>query len=213
MKILKKSLSTSSKDWIRRSLQDQYTKKAISEGYKSRAAYKLIQIQEKFGLLKPNSLIIDLGASPGGWSQVAVKYSPNGMVVALDLLPINISSANLVTIQKDFLDPDTPDLLIQALKGEKPNIIMSDLAPNTTGHKSVDSLRIMNMCEQVFGLADSILREQGSVICKIFQGGVPEQELLNHIKRSFKKIKHYKPPASRKESKEIYLIAQDYRKF
>ncbi len=200
----------SSKKWLERQLNDPYVIQSKSQGYRSRAAYKLIEINEKFALLKPGMKIIDLGAAPGSWSQVASKITkadepnPSSKIIALDLLEID-SIPGVNCIQKDFLDEDAKQLIRLELAGNCADLLMSDMAPNSTGHSPTDQLRIALLCEHSLDFALSILSPGGHFIAKTFQGGI-ESGLLNKIKRNFKIVKHFKPAASRKESKELYLI-------
>jgi 23S rRNA (uridine2552-2'-O)-methyltransferase len=204
-----KNRSLSSSEWLRRQLNDEYVILSKKEGYRSRAAYKLIEINNKFSFLKLGQKIVDLGAAPGGWSQVASNIiGKNGKVIAIDLLDIP-SIDNVDFIQGDFCSSDSVEKLLSMLNG-KANIILSDMAPNTTGHKTTDHLRIMDLCERVFEFAKTCLEIDGTLVIKIFQGGATSS-VLSEIKKSFKDVKHFKPEASRKESSEVYLVARGYR--
>ncbi|MDR0484280.1 MAG: RlmE family RNA methyltransferase [Alphaproteobacteria bacterium] len=211
-----KKRTLSSQTWLRRQLNDIYVKSAKQEGYASRAAYKLIEINDKYKILKPNSKIVDLGAAPGGWSQVAAKIlfkNPKNLetakLIAVDLLDIT-HIEGVETIKGDFTDTAIIEEIRNKLSGEKANLVMSDMAPNTTGSKSLDHLRIMNLVELTFNFACEVLADNGVMIAKVFQGGT-EAKLLAEIKQKFKEVGHFKPPASRKESSEIYLIARGFK--
>lgn len=207
-----KNRKTSSNQWLLRQLNDPFVSKAKIEGYRSRAAYKLLEINEKFKLFKPRMKIVDLGAAPGGWSQVASKLlnfenkHSNSKIIAIDLLEME-NIPGVTFIQKDFLEKDTNKLIISTLDGEA-DIVMSDMAANTVGHAATDHLRIINLCEIALDFAISILKPGGHFIAKVFRGGA-QGELLNKIKANFHKVKHFKPVSSRKESSEYYLIAMD----
>jgi 23S rRNA (uridine2552-2'-O)-methyltransferase len=204
-----KRLKESSKRWLVRHLNDPYVALAKKDGYRSRAAYKLIEIDKRFNILKKDSLVVDLGAAPGGWAQVASKICSKNAVIAVDLLdiePIN----NVSFIKGDFLDSSTTNSIRNELNGRKPDVIMSDMAPSTCGIKKVDSIRIMNLVSEVFEFSKEFLGESGSMIVKIFQGGA-EQSLLKELRKSFGKVNHFKPASSRKESIEMYLVATKFR--
>lgn len=198
----------SSSCWLRRQLNDMYVLQSKIDGYRSRAAYKLIEINEKFQIIKPGNRIIDLGSAPGSWSQVAAKFA-NTKIIAIDLLPMD-KIPNVLFIQKNFLDEDISSIIDNALQGNAVDIVMSDMAANTTGHGVTDNIRTLHLCEHALQFALNVLKPDGHFIAKIFNGGI-ERELLNIVKQNFKKIKHFKPAASRKESREYYLIAL-YRK-
>jgi len=198
---------TSSTLWLQRQLNDPYVKKAQMEGYRSRAAYKLTGIDERFKLLKPGMRIVDLGSAPGGWVQVALKKGASE-VVGIDLLPIDpISGATL--LEQDFTTDDAPDL-VKAAMGGKADAVISDLAPWTTGHKNTDHLRIVALVEMAALFAYETLKPGGFFIAKVFQGGT-EGELLDQLKHRFEKVRHYKPDASRSESAETFLIAMGFK--
>lgn len=197
----------SSTRWLQRQLNDPYVQRAKQEGYRSRAAYKLIELDERFKLLKPGARIVDLGAAPGGWVQVALKRGA-AHVVGVDLLEMDpIEGAIMMTL--DFSEPDAPERVKAALGGPA-DIVLSDLAPWTTGHKSTDHLRIVALVELAAEFALETLRPGGSFVAKVFQGGT-EDDLLHRLKHRFETIRHAKPPASRSESAETYLIAKGYR--
>jgi 23S rRNA (uridine2552-2'-O)-methyltransferase len=201
-KVENRWLKRSSADWVRRQINDPYVDLAKREGYRSRSAYKLIEIQKKFELIQKASAVIDLGSAPGGWSQVASSISTD--VSAVDILDMQpIDGVNFV--KGDFLDP-----AIQQMFAKNFDIIMSDMSPNTCGIKKVDHIRIMSLVENVFDFARSRLRVGGSVIAKVFQGGA-ENSLLQILNKDFVKISHMKPKASRKESSETYIVAFGFR--
>jgi 23S rRNA (uridine2552-2'-O)-methyltransferase len=198
----------SSIKWIERQLTDPYVAKAKKEGYRSRAAYKLIEIDEKTKILKKNQIVVDLGAAPGGWCQVAV--AKGAKVVAIDLLEMD-EITDVQFFQMDFMDDDAPDVLINALGGEKCDVVMSDMAHNTVGHRNTDHTKIMLLVEAAYDFAVEILKPNGVFLAKVFQGGT-EGELLARMKKDFRTVKHIKPPASRKESPETYVVALGFRK-
>ncbi len=206
-----KGRKNSSTRWLQRQLNDPYVAKAEKAGYRGRAAFKLIEIDEKIKFLKPGLNVIDLGAAPGGWCQVATKKGCK--VIAIDLLPMD-EMANVTTFEMDFMDDNAPDILKEELKKISDDgladIVLSDMAPNTTGHKQTDHLRIMAVVEAAYYFSCEVLKEDGVFIAKVFQGGA-QGELLKEMKKSFKTIKHMKPPASRKESAEQYLVAMGFR--
>lgn len=204
-----KKLSVSSKTWLQRQLNDPYVVAAKSEGYRSRAAFKLLQLDEQFKLLKPGMRVVDLGAAPGGWSQVVANViGKKGKLIGIDLLPIDpIPGAEL--IQLDFMDEKAPEVLRKMLGG-KADLVLSDMAPSTTGHAATDHIRIMGLAEVAALFATEVLVEGGTFVCKLFQGGA-ERELLSQLKKDFAKVKHAKPAASRADSSETYLVAQGFR--
>lgn len=201
--------SESSRVWLQRQLNDPYVAAAQTEGFRSRAAFKLQQLDEQFHLLRRGMLVVDLGAAPGGWSQVAARIiGREGKLVGLDLLPIApIEGADLA--QMDFLAPDAPDRLKVMLCGPA-DLVLSDMAPSTSGHARTDHIRIMALAEAATEFAFEILAPGGAFVCKLFQGG-SEKELLDRLKQRFDKVRHAKPPASRAESSETYLVAQGFR--
>jgi len=202
----------SSTRWLQRQLNDPYVQEAQAKGYRSRAAFKLLELDAKHGLLEPGMRVVDLGAAPGGWTQVvadAVDPERTGArVVALDILEME-PLPGVEILHLDFLDPDAPDRLEAALGGPA-DLVLSDLSPSTTGHAATDHLRIMAMAEAAFDFAEQVLAPGGAFVAKVFQGGA-ERALLDRLKRAFDKVKHVKPPASRKESKEIYVVATGFR--
>lgn len=212
-KIKKKSgLKVSSRRWLERHLNDPYVQRSKAEGFRSRAAYKLIEIDDRYRLLKPGMKVIDLGAAPGGWCQVAVsrtKSSPEKPgVVGIDYLGMDAVPGATV-LERDFLDADAPRELVEALGGE-PDIVLSDMAAPTTGHRQTDHIRTMHLCEVAADFALSVLKPGGHFLAKTFQGGT-EGDLLARLKRSFTSVHHVKPPASRDESVELYLLAKGFK--
>ena len=201
--------SLSSQKWLERQLNDPYVARAKREGYRSRAAFKLLEIDEKYHILKPGQRVVDLGAAPGGWSQIAAKkVGPKGKVVGIDLLPID-PMAGVEFIQLDFLDEGAPGKLIEMLGGPA-DVVMSDMAANTTGHKKTDHLRIIGLAEAAIYFAREILAPGGVFIAKVFQGGT-ENQLLTDLKRDFAVVRHVKPAASRADSAELYVLATGFR--
>lgn len=194
--------------WLERQLNDPYVHKARAEGYRSRAAYKLIELDEKFGLLRGMKTIVDLGAAPGGWTQVAKKKCTAARVVGIDLLPID-SLPDVTFFQMDFMDDAAPAKLIEAL-GAAPDLVLSDMAANTVGHPQTDHLRTMGLVEAAAWFAIETLRDGGAFVAKVFAGGT-DDALLKVLKQHFKTVKHAKPPASRKESSEWYVVAQGFK--
>ncbi len=201
----------SSTRWLKRQLNDPFVAKSKLDGYKSRAAYKLIEINNKFNLLKPGINVVDLGAAPGGWSQVATKiiesdsYSAKNKLIAIDLLPVE-GIAGVTSFEKDFYEEDTKKLIIQTLDERLADVVLSDMAINTIGHSQTDHLRILNLCENALMFALTILKPGGHFVAKIFRGGA-EFKLLTLMKQNFQHVKYFKPKSSRKESSEFYLIA------
>lgn len=198
--------SNSSTRWLQRQLNDPYVEKARAAGYRSRAAFKLLEIEEKAGLLKKGQRVVDLGAAPGGWSQVAAAAGCR--VVALDLLAID-EIPDVTFFQMDFMDEAAPGLLKDALGGPA-DVVLSDMSPNTTGHRQTDHIRIMGLVEIAYEFAVEVLAPGGAFVAKVFQGGT-EGDLLARMKRDFTKVRHIKPPASRKESAEQYVVATGFR--
>ena len=195
--------------WLQRQLNDPYVAQAKRDGYRSRAAYKIIELHEKFDLFKPGQKIVDLGAAPGGWTQVALDIlGEKGSVVGIDLLPIE-PLAGAVFLEKDFTEDDAPDMLLEQMDG-KVDIVMSDMASNTTGHAPTDHLRIMMLCEMAYDFAIQVLKPGGVFLCKVRQGGT-EGDLLTTMKRDFAVVKHAKPDSSRKDSAESYVVATGFR--
>lgn len=204
-----KGRKISSIRWIERQLTDPYVQKAHKDGYRSRAAYKLLEIDEKLGgVIQPGQMIVDLGAAPGGWCQVVTQKGAR--VVAIDLLPVDPMD-NMIFFQMDFMDDDAPATLIDAMGGSGADMVISDIAHNTVGHRNTDHLKIMALVEAAYDFAIDVLNPDGTFIAKVFQGGT-QGELLTRMKQDFKTVKHIKPPASRKESPETYVIAQGFRR-
>lgn len=197
--------------WLQRQLNDPYVQKARADGYASRAAYKLLEIDERFQLLHPGLRVVDLGAAPGGWTQVSVaktgSIADDIRVVGIDYLAMDdVPGATI--LMKDFLDDDAPDQLMAALGGHAPDLVLSDMAAPTTGHRRTDHIRTMALVEVALDFALKVLRPGGHFLAKTFQGGT-EGELLDLMKRNFQTVHHVKPPASRDGSVELYLLALD----
>jgi 23S rRNA (uridine2552-2'-O)-methyltransferase len=205
-------LKESSRRWLERHMNDPYVQRSKAEGYRSRAAYKLIEIDDKHRLLKPGAKVIDLGAAPGGWCQVAAERtkstdaSPH--VVGIDYLGMDPVPGTIV-LEMDFLDDAAPAKLMEAL-GEAPDVVLSDMAAPTTGHRQTDHLRTMYLCEVAADFALSVLKPGGHFLAKTFQGGT-ESSLLDRLKKNFRSVHHVKPPASRDASVELYLLAKGFK--
>jgi 23S rRNA (uridine2552-2'-O)-methyltransferase len=199
--------SPASQRWLVRQLNDPYVQAAREHGWRSRAAFKLIELDRRFNLLGHDARVIDLGAAPGGWVQVAVRRGA-ALVIGLDLLPIDPIHGAIV-IQGDFTALDTPQRLAAVLGG-RADLVLSDMAPNTTGHAPTDHLRIMELAELALDFAVTILAPGGGFVAKVFQGG-SSPAMLVRLKRRFASVRHAKPPASRKESSELYLVATGFR--
>ncbi|GIX08596.1 RlmE family RNA methyltransferase [Elioraea sp.] len=197
----------SSVRWLARQLNDPYVRAAQAAGYRSRAAFKLIELDDRFRLLRRGARVLDLGAAPGGWTQVAVERAGPD-VVAVDLLPIE-PIAGATVLRGDLTDPAVAEAAVAALGG-KADVVLSDMAPNTTGHAATDHLRIMALAEVATDVALQVLAPGGAFVCKVFQGG-SERAMLAALKRRFASVRHAKPPASRKESAETYVVAQGFR--
>ncbi len=193
--------------WLDRQLNDPYVARAKREGYRSRAAYKMIELNEKFDLLKAGVRVVDLGCAPGGWTQVAVQQKA-ARVVGIDYLGMD-TVAGATVLEKDFLDDDAPAALKQELGGEA-DVVLSDMAAPTTGHRSTDHLRIIALADAALDFAEDVLAPGGAFVCKVFQGGA-EGELLSRLRTSFKLVKHAKPKASRADSAEMYVVAMGFR--
>ena len=204
--------TASSQRWLERQLNDPFVERAKREGYRSRAAYKLLELDDKHRLFKPGQRVVDLGAAPGGWSQIAARrvgsLEGKGRVVGIDLLPIE-SLPGVEFIELDFLDPHAPERLTDLLGGPA-DVVMSDMAANTTGHKKTDHLRIMGLAEAAADFARAVLAMGGTFIAKVFQGGT-EGTLLAGLKRDFATVRHIKPAASRADSAELYVLATGFR--
>ncbi|MBS9478076.1 RlmE family RNA methyltransferase [Ancylobacter radicis] len=207
-----RKLSSSSQKWLQRQLNDPYVARAKREGWRSRAAFKLIEIDDKVKILKPGMRVVDLGAAPGGWSQVAAQRigleNGRGRIVAIDLLEID-PIAGVDFAQMDFLKDDAPEAL-KAMLGGSADLVMSDMAANTTGHRPTDHLRIVGLVELAIDFARQVLAPNGAFIAKVFQGGT-EGTLLTALKRDFTTVRHVKPQASRADSAELYVVATGFR--
>lgn len=200
--------TASSTRWLERQLNDPYVKQAKAEGYRSRAAYKLIELDERFSLIRGAKRVVDLGIAPGGWTQVVRKLAPKAAIVGIDLLPTDpIEGATI--LQMDFMHDDAPAALQAGLDGQ-PDLVMSDMAANTVGHKQTDHLRTMGLVEAAAWFAIENLEKGGTFLAKVLAGGT-DTELLALLKKHFKSVKHAKPPASRKGSSEWYVIAQGFK--
>lgn len=202
-----RKLSTSSQRWLQRQLNDPYVAAAKAQGWRSRAAFKLSELDEKYKLITQNARVIDLGAAPGGWSQVALARGAS-LVVGIDLLEIQ-PVPGAAFIQGDFLDEGMDKTLTDMLGG-KADLVMSDMAPNTSGHVATDHLRIMALAETALAFACEVLTPGGAFVAKLFQGGA-EKDMLTTLKLRFRTVRHAKPPASRKDSKEMYVVAMGFR--
>ena len=194
--------------WLERQLNDPYVKAARSEGYRSRAAYKLLELDERFKLLDGVDRVVDLGAAPGGWSQVVLRRRPRARIAAIDLLAMD-PIPGVVILQKNFLDDDAAEALRTALGGPA-DLVMSDMAANTVGHRQTDQIRTMALVEAAITFAAEVLAPGGAFVAKVFAGGA-DPALVAELKRHFTAVKHAKPPASRKESSEWYVIAQGFK--
>ncbi|HXW39808.1 MAG TPA: RlmE family RNA methyltransferase [Xanthobacteraceae bacterium] len=204
-----KRRTPSSRAWLARQISDPYVARAKREGLRSRAAYKLAEIDDKFHLLRQGARVVDLGAAPGGWSEIAARrVGPKGRVIALDILDMK-PLAGVEFVKLDFLDPAAPERL-KTLIGGKADVVLSDMAANATGHRQTDHLRIMALAEAAAALAHEVLADGGTFLCKVLQGGT-EATLLSALKRDFEAVKHVKPPASRADSAELYLLARGFR--
>ena len=198
--------TSSSRAWLQRQLNDPYVAAAKSSGYRSRAAFKLIELDQKFRFLKKGARVLDLGAAPGGWSQVAA--AKGATVVAADVLEME-QIPGVIFFQADLTDPDVPDMLKQALDGPA-DIVLTDMAAPTTGHRATDHIRTIALVEIALEVALDVLRPGGTFVGKVFQGG-SSSDLLMRLKKSFREVKHVKPPASRAESVELYVVASGYK--
>jgi len=199
--------TTASQAWLNRQLNDPYVRAAKAQGLRSRAAFKLMELDDRFKLFKKGARVVDLGAAPGGWTQVATRRGATE-VVALDILPMD-QLGGAIVLQGDFTDPDMPARLT-ALLGGKVDLVLSDMAPNTTGHADTDHLRIMALAEMALEFALLVLAPGGGFVAKLFQGG-SERQMLALLKRHFGMVRHAKPPSSRKESSELYVVATGFR--
>ncbi|MBA3666782.1 MAG: RlmE family RNA methyltransferase [Sphingomonas sp.] len=195
--------------WLERQLNDPYVKRARAEGYRSRAAYKLLELDEKYGLLRGVKAVIDLGIAPGGWSQVVRRRAPAARVAGIDLL-LTDPLDGVAILQMDFMDEQAPAALAEALSGQQADLILSDMAANTVGHPQTDHLRTMALVEAGMVFAIEVLKPGGSYVAKVLAGGA-DHGLVAELKRHFTTVKHAKPPASRKDSSEWYVIAQGFK--
>jgi len=199
--------------WLQRQLNDPYVAKARAEGYRSRAAYKLKELDERYHLLRKGMRVVDLGAAPGGWAQVAAAATgstdANPLIVGIDYLDMD-PIPGVILLKKDFTDDDAPQMLIDAMGGKKADLVLSDMASPTTGHRPTDHLRIVHLVEIAADFAVQVLAPGGTFIAKVFQGGT-EHELLALLKRHFATTLHAKPKASRAESAETYLVARGFK--
>ena len=202
-----KSRTPASARWLARQLNDPYVGAARMEGWRSRAAFKLLELDDKFALIRKGLRVVDLGAAPGGWTQVAVKRGA-ASVLAMDLLPIDPIHGSVI-LQGDFTDPSMPETLTAELGGMA-DLVLSDMAPNTTGHSATDHIRIVALAEMALDFAVQVLSPGGAFVAKVFQGGA-EKQLLDVLKVNFSTVRHAKPPASRKESSELYVVATGFR--
>jgi 23S rRNA (uridine2552-2'-O)-methyltransferase len=201
--------TASSTRWLARQLNDPYVRRAKAEGYRSRAAYKLIELDEKFGLLKGVSAIVDLGVAPGGWAQVVRRVVPKAALVGIDILPTDpLEGATF--LEMDFMDDAAPDRLLAELGGRAPDLVLSDMAANTVGHQQTDHLRTLGLAEAAAQFAIDVLNPGGAFVCKVFQGGT-DRNLLLMLKKNFTSVKHGKPPSSRKGSPELFVVAQGFK--
>jgi 23S rRNA (uridine2552-2'-O)-methyltransferase len=212
-----KRRTASSRAWLTRQISDPYVVRAKREGLRSRAAFKLAEIDDRHKVLKPGARVVDLGAAPGGWSEIAARrVGASGRVIALDILEMK-PIPGIDFLQLDFLDPSAPERLAAMLGGAaggnaqaKADVVLSDMAANATGHRQTDHLRIMALAEAAAEFARHVLAPGGAFLCKVLQGGT-ETALLAGLKRDFSSVKHVKPPASRSDSAELYLLAQGFR--
>lgn len=208
-----KKRTLSSARWLERQLNDPYVQAAKREGYRSRAAYKLKEIDDKYGLLHPGDAVVDLGAAPGGWSQVAADRVKSqggpGLVVAIDISEMD-PLPGVTVLHADFMDDAAPAALIAALGGRRANAVISDMAAPATGHRQTDHLRIIGLCETALDFAVQVLAPGGAFLCKVLQGGTAN-DLLAAMKRDFSTVRHVKPKASRADSAELYVLATGFR--
>jgi len=209
---VRKRRTSSSRAWLTRQISDPYVARSKREGLRSRAAFKLAEIDDRYKVFKPGARVVDLGAAPGGWSEIAARrVGAKGRVLALDILDLK-PMEGVDFLQLDFLDPSAPDRLKVMLGGAegKVDVVLSDMAANTTGHRQTDHLRIMALAEAAAGFAREVLAPGGVFLCKVLRGGT-EAALLAELKRDFQNVKHVKPPASRADSAELYLLAKGFR--
>jgi 23S rRNA (uridine2552-2'-O)-methyltransferase len=203
-----KGRKVGSTKWLQRQLNDPYVKRAKAEGYRSRAAFKLLELDEKFRFLRGSKAVVDLGIAPGGWSQVVRKKCPAAVVVGIDFLPVDPLDG-VTTLHMDFTDEDADARLKEAL-GSEADLVLSDMAANTVGHPQTDHLRTMGLVELGLEFAKDVLKPGGAYVAKVLAGGTDHQ-LLAELKKHFTTVKHAKPPASRKDSSEWYVVAQGFK--
>lgn len=199
----------SSTKWLQRQLNDPFVQLAKKEGMRSRAGFKIREIDEKYKLFKKGRTVLDLGAAPGGWSQEAVKKVGKNNVVALDILDME-PIEGVVFIKQDFLEPEAKEKVIKALGGRRCDVVLTDMAANTTGNKKTDHIRIMTLLEEAYNFAITVINKGGIFAGKVFQGGA-EKELFDRVRKDFEKVSHFKPKSSRKESSENYIVATGFR--
>ena len=208
-----KGRKTSSRQWLERQLNDPYVAEAKRRGYRSRSAFKLAELDDRFAFLKPGAAVVDLGAAPGGWSQVAAERvraaEGEGTVVAIDVHGID-PIPGVTILHKDFYDADAPDALVDALGGRGADAVLSDMAAHATGHRQTDHFQIMGLAEAALEFARQVLRPGGTFVAKMLRGGT-EPQLLAEMKRDFASVRHVKPKSSREDSAELYLVALGYR--
>jgi 23S rRNA (uridine2552-2'-O)-methyltransferase len=202
-----RKLAPSSQRWLARQLNDPYVQAAKAQGFRSRAAFKLIELDDKYRLITKNCRVVDLGAAPGGWSQIALSRGA-AAVIGIDLLPI-IPVHGAQFIEGDFTD-EGMDIRLKQMLGGPADLVLSDMAPNTTGHVATDHIRIMALADMALAFAAEVLVPGGAFVAKLFQGGA-ERDMLNTLKLRFRTVRHAKPPASRKDSKEMYVVATGFR--
>lgn len=209
-----KGRKLSSTRWLERQLNDPFVREANRLGFRSRAAFKILEIHEKFNIFQPGQCVLDLGAAPGGWSQIAAKYVNSGQqlgqVLAVDILPID-SLSQVESLQLDIFQEDSLDLIREKLVKPEADIILSDMAPSTTGHKSTDHLRIIALLENALDVTENLLSDGGIFVGKVFRGGT-ENDILNRMKIKFQNVKHIKPKSSRANSTELYVVGLNYKK-
>jgi len=202
-----RKLAPSSQRWLARQLNDPYVQAAKAQGFRSRAAFKLLELDEKYKLITKGARVVDLGAAPGGWAQVALLRGA-AAIVGIDLLPI-IPVSGAQFIEGDFMG-EGMDVRLKEMLGGPADLVLSDMAPNTTGHVATDHIRIMALADMALAFSTEVLRPGGSFVAKLFQGGA-ERDMLNTLKLRFRTVRHAKPPASRKDSKEMYVVATGFR--
>ena len=205
-----RKLKKSSVQWLNRQLNDPYVREAQERGYRSRASFKILEINEKFKLFKKGNKVLDLGSAPGGWSQMLVDIVGENNILAVDILPME-EIAGVKFIKKDFLAEDATKVILEQMNGQKYDAVISDMAANTTGDKKTDHLRTSLLVESALDFALTVLKEGGCFVAKVFQGGV-EKEIFDKLRQNFEIVKHFKPNSSRKDSVEIYVVAMNFKK-